>query len=250
MSITFSPKSNGNTQGAVTIIDTTVVRQQEVALSGTGTGGGTAPLTFSPTTLTFAAQAFNAVSTAQVVAITNASSTSLTISGIATSGNYSATASGAIPCKANTTLPSHSACTLSVTFTPTYLGVIKGAVVVSDNASIGQQVLNVSGTGVLPVKFSPASVTFGAQSVGTTSAPQTLALTNNQSTTLSKLSIAASGDYAVSTNNCAVTLTAHATCTFSITFTPSQTGTVLGGVTVNDSALGNPQVVNLSGTGQ
>jgi hypothetical protein len=250
ISVTFSPKSNGNTQGAVTIMDTTAVRQQEVALSGTGTGGGTAPLTFSPTTLTYAAQAFNAASIPQVVTITNASSTSLTISGIASSGNYIATGSGTTPCKANTPLPSHSACTLSVTFTPTYLGVIKGAVVVSDNASVGQQVVNASGTGVLPVTFSPPSLTFAAQTVGTTSAPQTLILTNNQSTTLSKLSIAASGDYTVSANNCAATLAAHATCTFSITFTPSQAGTVLGGATVTDSALGSPQVVNLTGTGQ
>jgi hypothetical protein len=130
------------------------------------------------------------------------------------------------------------------------LGVIKGALTVNDNASVKQQVLNVSGTGVLPVTFAPASVTFAPQTVGTTSAPQTLTLTNNQTTTLNKLSIAASGDFAIASNNCAATLAAHTSCSFGVTFTPSQTGSVLGSITTTDSAIGSPQVVNLLGMGQ
>jgi len=250
MSVTFSPTANGSIQGAVTVTNSTVVRQQEVTLSGTGTGGTTAPLSFSPASLTFAAQAFNSTSTGQTVTVTNSSNSSVTLSSIGGSGNFAAVGSGSVPCKANTTLAANAACTMSVTFTPTYLGVIKGAITVNDNASVKQQVLNVSGTGVLPVTFAPASVTFAPQTVGTTSAPQTLTLTNNQATTLNKLSIAASGDFAIASNNCTATLTAHTSCSFGVTFTPSQTGSVLGSVTTTDSAIGSPQVVNLSGTGQ
>lgn len=250
MSVTFKPTANGAINGAVTVSDSTIVKQQEVALSGTGTGGAAAPLTFTPTTLTFPSQAFNSASAPQTVTVKNTGSSSLTISSLAASGNYAVAGTGSTPCKAGTVLASNGSCTMNVTFTPTYLGAIKGAVVVTDNASVNQQVLNASGTGVLPVVFSPTSLTFATQTVGTTSAPQTVTMTNNLSTTLSKINIAASGDFAVSATTCSATLASKAQCTFSVTFTPSQTGSIKGSVTVTDTALGSPQVVNLGGTGQ
>jgi len=250
MSVTFTPTANGSINGAVTVADSTIVRQQEVTLSGTGAGGSAAPLKFNPAALTFASQAFNTASPAQTVTITNTSASSVTISAIAGSGNYGAAGSGTTPCKAGTVLASNGACTINVTFTPTYLGTIKGAITVSDNATVNQQILNVSGSAVLPVTFSPVSLTFAAQSVGTTSVPQTVTLTNNLSTTLSKIALSASGDFAVATNTCASTLAAHGQCTVSVTFTPSQTGSIKGAVTLTDSAVPSPQVVNLAGIGQ
>ncbi|MGA7381005.1 MAG: choice-of-anchor D domain-containing protein [Terriglobales bacterium] len=250
MSVTFAPTANGNINGAVTVTDSTLVKQQEVTLSGTGTGGSAAPLKFAPASLTFASQAFNSASPAQTVTVTNSSASSVTLSAIAGSGNYTAAGSGTTPCKGGTVLAKNGACTMSVTFTPTYLGTIKGAITVSDNASVNQQILNVSGSAVLPVTFSPVSLTFAAQNVGTTSAPQTVMLTNNLSTTLSKIAVSASGDFALASNGCAATLAAAGQCTFSVTFTPSQTGSIKGAVTVTDSAIGSPQVVNLAGTGQ
>ncbi len=250
LSVTFTPTANGSINGAVTVSDSTIVRQQEVALSGTGTGGSTAPLKFNPASLTFASQAFKTASPAQTVTVTNTSASSVTISGIAGSGNYTAAGTGTTPCKAGTVLAKNATCTMNVTFTPTYLGTIKGTITVSDNASVNQQILNVTGSAVLPVTFSPVSLTFAAQSVGTTSAPQTITLTNNLSTTLSKIAISASGDFALATNTCASTLATHAQCTVSVAFTPSQTGSIKGAVTLTDSAVPSPQVVNLAGTGQ
>ena len=250
VSVTFTPTASGNINGAVTVTDSTIVKQQEVTLSGTGTGGPAAPLKFNPTSLTFATQAFNSASPAQTVTVTNSGTSSLTFSAIGASGNFSAAGSGTTPCKAGTVLASNGACTMNVTFTPTYLGTIKGAITVSDNASVNQQILNVSGSGVLPVTFSPVSLTFAAQNVGTTSAPQTVTLTNNLSTNLSRIAVSTSGDFGLATNNCASTLAAHGQCTFSVNFTPSQTGSIKGAVTVTDSGLNTPQVVNLGGTGQ
>jgi len=250
MSVTFTPTANGSIYGAVTVTDSTIVHQQEVTLSGTGTGGAAAPLKFNPTSLTFANQAFNSTSPAQTVTITNSSASSVTLSTIAASGNFSAVGSGTTPCKAGTVLASNAACTMNVTFTPTYLSTIKGAITVSDNASVNQQILNVSGSGVLPVTLAPASLTFAAQSLGTTSPPQTVTLTNNLSTTLSKIAITTSGDFGLATNNCVSTLASNSQCTFTVTFTPSQTGSIKGAVTVTDSAISSPQVVNLGGTGQ
>jgi hypothetical protein len=250
ISVTFTPTANGVINGAVTVTDHTVVPEQEVTLSGTGTGGAVAPLTFSPTSLSFLKQAFDTTSPPQPVTVTNGSTNSVTISTIVSSGNFNVTGVGGTPCAAGTVLAATKACTMNVTFTPTYLGTIKGAVVVSDNASVGQQVLNVSGVGILPVTFSHTTLTFSAQSVGTTSAPQSVTVTNNLTTTLSNIAMAASGDFLLANNTCSTTLAANSQCSFTVTFTPSQVGGITGGVTITDSAFTSPQAISLSGTGQ
>ena len=51
-------------------------------------------------------------------------------------------------------------------------------------------------------------------------------------------------------SKCVFRWCANGQCTFGVTFTPSQTGSIKGGVTVTDSAVTSPQVVNLAGTGQ
>ncbi len=248
--VTFTPTANGAIDGAVTITDHTVIRQQLVELSGTGTGGGTAPLTFNPTTLSFTNQVFNTTSKAQGVTVTNTGAVSVTISSVTAGGNFSVTGSGTKPCNPGRVLAVNGSCTMNVTFTPTTSGTVTGGVVVSDNATVGQQVLNVSGAGVLPVSFSHTLFTFGAQDVGTTSTPQTVTVINNLSTTLNGLGISVSGDFAVGNNMCPTSLAALSTCTFDVTFTPGQVGSIKGSVTVADSAITNPQVIKLVGTGR
>src|SRR5207253_5220250 len=56
MGVTFKPKSNGNINGAVTITYNSSFSPQEVALSGSGSGGPSSPLTFSLTSLAFTNQ--------------------------------------------------------------------------------------------------------------------------------------------------------------------------------------------------
>jgi hypothetical protein len=122
-----------------------------------------------------------------------------------------------------------------------------------DNAPVNTQLYDLSGNAVLPVSFSPASLTFPVQTVGKTSAAKTITLTNNQSTTLSVTGITASGQYSAAPgkiNPCSSTVTAHGKCTFVVTFTPAQIGTVVGVVSVTHNASGSPQNIKVSGTGQ
>jgi len=124
--------------------------------------------------------------------------------------------------------------------------------VISDNASIGQQVVNLTGTAVLPVTIAPASLTFASQTVGTTSTAQTLTLTNNSTSALSLSSFAGSADFSVvagGTTPCSTSLAAGAKCTLSVTFTPGRTGSLQGAATITDGASTSPQVVKLTGTG-
>jgi len=96
------------------------------------------------------------------------------------------------------------------------------------------------------VTVSPTSLTFGAQQVGTTSAPQTVTLSNTGASAVSIRSISTSGDFA-ETNNCGASLAGNSSCTINVTFTPTATGTRTGTLTINDSA--GTQTVSLTGTG-
>jgi hypothetical protein len=94
----------------------------------------------------------------------------------------------------------------------------------------------------------PQSFTFASQTVGTSSAPQSVTLTNSGTSALAVTSIGALGDFAV-TNNCGTSLAAGAFCSMAVVFTPQNTGTRSGSLTLTDSAAGSPQIVALTGTG-
>ena len=254
IAVTFTPTANGSINGAVTITDTAGFSPQLVGLSGTGSGGTAAPLAFTPTALTYAAQAVGTTSPAKSLTVKNNSGSSLTLTTIATSGDFSATGSGAIPCAANLNLIAGATCTLSVTFSPALgaSGTINGAVVITDTAVVNQQILDAKGTAELPLTFAPTTLTFATQTVATPSAAQTVTLTNNLTAVVSP-TITGSGDYVAvpgGTTPCTSTLAAKAHCTFTVTFTPSAVGTRAAAVTVTDSATPSVQTMNVTGTGQ
>jgi hypothetical protein len=182
--------------------------------------------------------------------------------GLAASGNFALAATGKNPCTTNTVLAANQSCTLSVTFTPSVQGNQSGSITITDNAAVGPttQVFDLSGTGVWPIVLSPSSLTFSAQSVGTTSAAQVVTLTNYSSRAVNINGIAPSGDYSVVSGGaspCGSTVSSATgqtpgSCTFAVTFTPTAKGLIQGVVTVSHNATGNnsPQVVSLSGTGQ
>jgi hypothetical protein len=102
----------------------------------------------------------------------------------------------------------------------------------------------------VPATLTPASATYAAQKVGTTSAAKTFTLTNDQTVVLNNVVISTNGPYAVSATTCTTSLAAKGKCTISVTFTPTETGTRTGQLIVNDSASNSPQASNLKGTGK
>ncbi|WP_435179021.1 choice-of-anchor D domain-containing protein [Actinacidiphila sp. bgisy145] len=95
---------------------------------------------------------------------------------------------------------------------------------------------------------SPTSLDFGSVAPGITSTAQSVTLTNNGSAAAPISSITASGDFA-QTDTCGTSLAAKASCTVSVTFTPSTTGSRTGTLTVTGDASDGPTTVALSGTG-
>lgn len=254
LAITFSPSINGAISGSVSLSDSTTYSPELVPLSGTGSGGGAAPLTFSPTSFTFPNQIVGTVSAGKVITVKNASTAAVQLSTLAASGQYAVAGSGTTPCAAGLNLAAAATCTMTVTFAPAFgtIGNVNGAVVITDNAAVGEQIMDVKGSAALPLSLSSASLTFAAQTVATTSAAQTVTITNNSATALSP-TITTNGDFAIvpgGATPCTGTLAGHAKCTVTVTFTPSGVGVRSGAITFTDSANPGLQTLSLTGTGQ
>jgi hypothetical protein len=99
------------------------------------------------------------------------------------------------------------------------------------------------------VTLSTTSLTFAAETVGATSAPQNVTLTNTGTAALAITSIVASGDFA-QTNTCGTSLAAGAACTIPVSFTPTAGGTRNGTLAITDNAGDSPETVSLSGGGE
>ena len=94
---------------------------------------------------------------------------------------------------------------------------------------------------------SPSSLSFGSTAVGATST-STVTVSNSGSAAVSMASVGVTGPFS-ETNNCGTSLAAGASCTVSVTFTPTAAGSASGTLSVNSSAPGSPLTVALSGTG-
>ena len=203
-------------------------------------------VSLTPPSLSFGNQLIDSVSKAQNVVLKNTSTTkTLTITSLVASGQYSTTS-------CPSTLMPQASCTMSVTFAPNTTGTINGAITIADNSSPSPQIVPLSGTGIGPIAFTPQTVNFGTVAVGSHSAAKTVTVTNK---TTSNVNLSAapgvSGDYSVSSTSCSTgnPLPPNGSCTVSITFSPTVTGSISGALTISDSASGSPQGLALSGTG-
>jgi hypothetical protein len=213
--------------------------------SSTPTPTGTPAVTLSVTSLTFSS-AVNTTSAAQSVTVTDSGTATVIFSGFSPAANGSPFASTNT---CGTSLGEGGTCTISVTFTPTAAGTVSGTLTITDNASPSTQTVSLSGTGAVPtVSVSPPSLTFGSQGVGTSSAPQSVTVTNTGTVAVTIPQPVVSGDFSVTGSACN-TVSPNNTCIFDVTFTPTAVGTRNGTLTFTDSASNSPQTVGLTGTG-
>jgi hypothetical protein len=196
----------------------------------------------SQTSLTFSNQQINTTSSSKTVRLTNTGTVALTVTSVVPSGNFTETNN----CGASIS-PGFN-CTISVKFSPTTVGALTGAITITDNATGSPQVVPLTGNGA-DITLSPTSLSFGTQSVNTISAAQTVTLTNAGTVALTITKIAISGQYA-QTNTCVSPIAGGASCTISVTFNPTTTGTHNNSLTITDNVTGSPKKVSLTGTGQ
>jgi hypothetical protein len=102
--------------------------------------------------------------------------------------------------------------------------------------------------GLAVVALSPASLTYSLEDVGSTTSAQTVTLTDAGQAALNIGAIAASADFS-QTNTCPARLAIGASCTISVTFSPTAAGARTGTVSITSDAAAGPSSVALTGTG-
>jgi trimeric autotransporter adhesin len=204
--------------------------------------------TLNATSLPFGNVAIQTAGEPKIVTLSNTQTVALSISSISTSGDFSQTSKCPI---APQTLAAGTSCQITVTFAPTALGAESGTLAVTDNASTSPQTASLTGTGVSPVSVTPSTYNLGSLVVGTSTTAKTIMVLNYQFAPLTIASINVTGDFSTTTT-CPLspsTLAARASCTISVTFTPTAAGTRTGTVTVAHNASNSPQTVQLTGAG-
>ena len=222
---------------------------QTLALTGTGVA---AKATVSPASLAFASTQVGQTSAPQSVTLTNTGTVLMTVTNVTfsgTAGNYAVVSNNC------NNIAKGSTCSISVDFTPQTAAVHNSTMTISDGtATTSRQTVTLTGTGVAPTAgVSPGALTFASTQVGQTNATSQLVTLTNTGLgpwTLTNLALAGAnpGNYS-QTNNCNVgaAMAAGASCTVTVYFTPTATGSRPASLTFTDTA--GTQTVTLAGTG-
>jgi hypothetical protein len=172
-----------------------------------------------------------------------------------TGAGASSFSTGATTCGA--TLANGASCTVQVIFDPAAAGGIAAAIVVSSSTlGVAQVTVPLNGTGQIAsgLTVTPTQISFGIVTLGTTSAAQTVAVTNTSTIAASGFAVVVSGQigssqFSVAQSTCGGSLAAGASCTVGVVFAPTATGATSGVLTFSSAAMATPAAVPLSGTG-
>jgi Abnormal spindle-like microcephaly-assoc'd, ASPM-SPD-2-Hydin len=208
------------------------------------TGIGTA-VSLSATSLMFPLQNVGSTSAGQIVKLTNHGSMPISITSVATAGDFRGTR------LCPQTIRPQGWCVMSVRFNPTETGVLTGTLTITDSDPGSPHMVALTGTGTAPeVEWGPSSLSFAGRLVGTSSTPQSVTLVNVGYGPLTIRSITASGDFTSTPGQCAGTVAPGASCEIAVVFKPQAGGSRTGSLSIVDDAANSPQSVGLSGTGQ
>ena len=239
VNITFTPTAAGARTGTLTVMDAQSNSPQSIALTGTGTAAG---ILVVPAKLNFGSQIVSTTSNAQPITIMNTGSVTLTISNVASNGDFVTSGDCA-------SIPAGSNCSLAVAFTPTATGARTGMVTLTGDAGGGaqSQVINLSATGTAAgATLTPSVQTFASTLIGTSTPALNVVLSNTGTGNMTGIGVTTLGDF-IQTNTCAATLAPGASCIISVVYAPTIAGTESGELAVTSNL--DPQIVSLAGTG-
>lgn len=221
--VIFTPSAEGNRAGTLTIEESHRPQSRVIELRGRDFPN----FTLDPSsTIDFGLQSVGVESAPRTFRVVSIDDGPLVINGMSGGGDFRADYSA---CPA-IILP-RTSCEVSVTFTPSVTGPVFTQLSVNTNA--GSRNVGVIGNGYSGVAdLSPAALTFAPRELRTTSAPQTVTLTNTHARPLVINGIGIGGPYAseypIVGGSCplgASTLAPAASCTIDIAFRPAGRGT-------------------------
>lgn len=272
--VTFTPSIIGPETAAAQITDDGANSPQVLNLSGIGAGVG---VTLSPgSSLSFPNTPQDAVSNEQTITLTNISADGLAVSESSLQGANPGDFELGSPntCVSSGPISPGGSCTVAFQFAPTEMNPpaagealsAQDVLTLQDTINHSTQTITISLFGnevsaTPTIVLSPTSLAFSSETVGSSTAPQVITITNTTPPpppgatgwpvlSISSISITGTNqaDF-TETNTCPATLAIGANCTVSVKFEPGAAGPLSASVSVSDNAASSPQTVGLSGTG-
>ncbi|HSY90093.1 MAG TPA: choice-of-anchor D domain-containing protein [Candidatus Binatus sp.] len=249
ITVTFTPSTAASRPGTLTIVQGGDNSPNVVNLTGTGTSQPF--VTLSPATLTFANQTVDTASPYQTVTVSNAATTSLTLSNppFSISSNFAQTNN----CPSS--LAQNATCTVNIAFLPTQNGAFSGQMYVNSNTNgLATTYVSLSGNGVVgapALTLSSAGMMFNPQVIGTSSFAQTLTVSNtsNVPVTIFGISVTGTANLDYTASGCVTTVYPGGQCGVRVIFVPTATGARAATVTLADSTTAAAHSFTVTGTG-
>jgi len=242
--VAFTPQSAAYFTG--TLVVTGSAGTQTASLSGTGTAATAA---LAPNQLNFGSVKQGSSSSTQVATLTNTSGGPLTISSVlisSGSANFSISANTCV-----SPLAAYATCAISVVFTPQGVSSYTGTLTVTNSGANSPLTTSLVGTGTSNAPsafFSPASINFGSQTVGSIGNAWGVTLNNTGSVAMTGLTVTTSNaNFTISSNTCGTSLAANSVCNLQLEFTPTVLGNLSGSLSASYS--GGSLTALLSGVG-
>lgn len=248
-----SPLIYAGTPVVVTVDITGAARSPTVPTIGAYELG--ASLSITPTTLNFGNQAVGSTSSEQTVTLANTGNIPLNVTALtAAASPFARSGTGSCAATLPFSLAGGSSCTLTYTFAPTAIGTANQTLTVTADGP-GSGTIALSGIGVQGnLVITPGTVNFGNQATGSTSAAQTVTLSNNgtASLSISALTTAAAPFARTDAGSCSgsfpITLAVSASCTLTFTFSPTVIGPAMQILTATSNGTGDT-TITLQGQG-
>lgn len=256
LTLGFLPTAMGSRSATVTLASNASNGSATINLSGSATAAPAAVAGIAPASLSFGAALVGSATSAQTVTVTNSGTAALSLSGLSTSSTDFQITGGT--CATSKPVAAGGNCTVLLDFEPQAAGARSATLTLAHNAagSPGTVALSGTGTAATPAaQLAPTSLSF-TQTVGSTSAVQSITLSNPGSAALVVSSVtlsgAAAGDYAIAAGStCAAggSVPVNGSCVVKLGFKPTTTGARAAALVVAHNAAGNPSSVTLNGSG-
>ncbi|HSY99688.1 MAG TPA: choice-of-anchor D domain-containing protein, partial [Terriglobales bacterium] len=185
----------------------------------------------------------------QPLIITNTGTATLTVTQVNETGSAFKVSGFTLPINVNV----GQQASITVAFLPTAVGAVAGNISIVSNAPTSPTSVTLNGTGIgatLTLSVNPTSLSFGNITTATSSAPQTVTISNtgNSSVTISQVTLTGAG-YSMTGGNAPVTLSPSQNLILTVMFSPTVVGSVSGSISIVSNASVSPGPITLTGTG-
>jgi Abnormal spindle-like microcephaly-assoc'd, ASPM-SPD-2-Hydin len=244
LTVGFAPGSVGSASGSLSVVSNATNSPATISLAGTGVQP---MMSVTPTSANFGKVTVGVTNT-QLFTVSNPGTANLSINQASLAGTGFSLSGMAAPMS----VPPGGTSAFTVGFTPNAASNFSGNLTLMNNSPNSPSVVSLSGSGassVLQITPTPASLSFGNITTGTSSAQTvTLANTGNSGVSISQISESGAG-FSATGFSLPVSLAAGQSTSFNVTFAPVTTGNLSGGVTVTSTATNSPLMITLSGSG-